>query len=36
MRVLHVQGKNLVEINAPFEFLNGDVYVVDNSDVSVG
>lgn len=36
MRVLHVQGKNLVETNPPFEFLNGDVYVVDNSDVSVG
>ncbi|UCG04255.1 MAG: hypothetical protein JSW11_09770 [Candidatus Heimdallarchaeota archaeon] len=36
MRVLHVQGKNLKEINAPYEFLNGDVYVVDNSDVSVG
>ncbi|MFX0210830.1 MAG: hypothetical protein ACFFDT_32930 [Candidatus Hodarchaeota archaeon] len=36
MRVLHVQGKNLKEINTPYEFLNGDVYVVDNSDVSVG
>ncbi|MFX1286771.1 MAG: hypothetical protein ACFFB5_24245 [Promethearchaeota archaeon] len=36
MRVLHVEGKNLKEINPPYEFLNGDVYVVDNSDVSVG
>ena len=36
MRVLHVQGKNLKEISTPYEFLNGDVYVVDNSDVSVG
>ncbi|UCE14556.1 MAG: hypothetical protein JSV04_05095 [Candidatus Heimdallarchaeota archaeon] len=36
MRVLHVQGKNLKEINPPYEFLNGDVYVIDNSDVSVG
>ena len=36
MRVLHVQGKNLVEISPPYEFLNGDVYIVDNSDVSAG
>ncbi|MFX1246884.1 MAG: hypothetical protein ACFFB2_14835 [Promethearchaeota archaeon] len=36
MRVLHVEGKNLKEINPPYEFLNGDVYVIDNSDVSVG
>ncbi|MFX1514974.1 MAG: hypothetical protein ACFFC6_01605 [Promethearchaeota archaeon] len=36
MHVLHVKGKELEEINAPYEFLNGDVYVVDNSDVSVG
>lgn len=36
MRVLHVQGRNLVEINPPYEFLNGDVYVIDNSDVSAG
>ncbi|MFW9904982.1 MAG: hypothetical protein ACFFFH_11660 [Candidatus Thorarchaeota archaeon] len=36
MKVLHVEGKNLKEINPPYEFLNGDVYVVDNSDVSVG
>ncbi|MHA2245992.1 MAG: hypothetical protein ACXADY_13600 [Candidatus Hodarchaeales archaeon] len=36
MRVLHVQGKNLKEIISPYEFLNGDVYVIDNSDVSVG
>jgi hypothetical protein len=36
MRVLHVQGKKLIEINPPYEFLNGDVYVIDNSDVSVG
>ncbi len=39
MRVLHVQGKKLVEINkknGSFEFLNGDVYIIDNSDVSAG
>lgn len=36
MRVLHVQGKNLKNINQPYEFLNGDVYIIDNSDVSVG
>ena len=36
MRVLHVEGKNLKEINPPYEFLNGDVYIIDNSDVSVG
>ncbi len=36
MRVLHVEGKNLKEMNPPYEFFNGDVYVVDNSDVSVG
>ncbi|MFX0170402.1 MAG: hypothetical protein ACFE9L_00625 [Candidatus Hodarchaeota archaeon] len=36
MRVLHVKGRNLVEINPPYEFLNGDVYVIDNSDVSAG
>lgn len=36
MRILHVQGKNLIEISPPYEFLNGDVYIVDNSDVSVG
>jgi hypothetical protein len=36
MKVLHVQGKNLVELNPPYEFLNGDVYLIDNSDVSAG
>lgn len=36
MRVLHVQGKKLVEITPPYEFLNGDVYLIDNSDVSAG
>ncbi len=36
MRILHVQGKNLVEVSPPYEFLNGDVYIVDNSDVSAG
>jgi hypothetical protein len=40
MRVLHIQGKNLVEINpsngGKYEFLNGDAYVIDNSDVSPG
>ncbi|MHA2238738.1 MAG: hypothetical protein ACXAB2_10280, partial [Candidatus Hodarchaeales archaeon] len=36
MRVLHVQGKKLVEISPPYEFLNGDVYMIDNSDVSAG
>ncbi|MHA1967928.1 MAG: hypothetical protein ACW964_09015 [Candidatus Hodarchaeales archaeon] len=36
MKVLHVQGKQLKEVSPPFEFLNGDVYVIDNSDVSAG
>ena len=39
MRVLHVQGKKLVELtpsNGKYEFLNGDVYLIDNSDVSAG
>ena len=36
MKVYHVQGKNLKQINPPFEFLNGDVYLIDNSDVSPG
>jgi hypothetical protein len=39
MRVLHIQGKNLVEVsasNGKYEFLNGDAYVIDNSDVSAG
>jgi hypothetical protein len=36
MRVLHVQGKKLIEVSPPYEFLNGDVYIVDNSDVSAG
>jgi len=39
LRVLHVQGKKLVELtpsNGKYEFLNGDVYLIDNSDVSVG
>ncbi|MFW9856696.1 MAG: hypothetical protein ACFFFG_16715 [Candidatus Thorarchaeota archaeon] len=36
MRVLHVEGKNLIELSPPYEFLNGDVYIVDNSDVSAG
>lgn len=36
MKVLHVQGKKLVDVSSPFEFLNGDVYIIDNSDVSVG
>jgi hypothetical protein len=36
MKVLHVQGKNLVELSPPYEFLNGDVYIIDNSDVSAG
>ena len=39
MRVLHVQGKKLVEVtpsNGKYEFLNGDVYLIDNSDVSAG
>ncbi|MFX0183727.1 MAG: hypothetical protein ACFE95_11645 [Candidatus Hodarchaeota archaeon] len=36
MRVLHVQGRNLVELSPPYEFLNGDVYIIDNSDVSAG
>lgn len=36
MRVLHVQGKKLIEVSSPYEFLNGDVYIIDNSDVSPG
>ncbi|MHA1973030.1 MAG: hypothetical protein ACTSW1_08560 [Candidatus Hodarchaeales archaeon] len=36
MKVFHVQGKKLVEIQPPYEFLNGDVYLIDNSDVSPG
>ena len=36
MKVLHVQGRKLVEVYSPYEFLNGDVYIIDNSDVSVG
>jgi len=39
LRVLHVQGKKLVELtpsNGKYEFLNGDVYLIDNSDVSAG
>ena len=39
MRVLHIQGKKLVEVtpsNGKYEFLNGDVYLIDNSDVSAG
>jgi hypothetical protein len=39
LRVLHIQGKQLVEVtpsNGKFEFLNGDVYLIDNSDVSAG
>ncbi len=36
MRVLHVQGKKLIEVSPPYEFLNGDVYIIDNSDVSPG
>lgn len=36
MKVLHVQGKKLIDVSPPYEFLNGDVYIVDNSDVSPG
>jgi hypothetical protein len=31
VKVMHVQGKNLKEVNPPYQFLNGDVYVVDDS-----
>ncbi|MHA2364626.1 MAG: hypothetical protein ACXAC7_11770 [Candidatus Hodarchaeales archaeon] len=31
MKVLWVQGKKLKEVNAPFKFLNGDVYLIDDS-----
>ncbi|WP_455463073.1 hypothetical protein [Candidatus Hodarchaeum mangrovi] len=36
MKVYHIQGKNLIEVKPPYEFLNGDVYLIDNSDVSPG
>lgn len=36
VKVLHVQGKDLKEENEPYKFLNGDVYVVDDSRKSDG
>ena len=32
MKVFHVEGKELVEISSPYVFLDGDVYLIDNSD----
>ncbi|MHA1450517.1 MAG: hypothetical protein ACTSP4_14000, partial [Candidatus Hodarchaeales archaeon] len=32
MKVLHVEGKELKEINEPYIFYNGDVYLIDDSD----
>ncbi len=31
VKVLHVQGKDLKEIHPPYKFLNGDVYIIDDS-----
>ena len=31
VKVMHVQGKNLKEEKPPYKFLNGDVYVIDDS-----
>lgn len=31
VKVMHVQGKNLKEEKEPYKFLNGDVYVIDDS-----
>lgn len=31
VKVLHVQGKELKEVKPPYKFLNGDVYVIDDS-----
>ena len=31
VKVSHVQGKDLKEVREPFKFMNGDVYVVDDS-----
>ncbi|OLS25976.1 MAG: hypothetical protein HeimC3_12500 [Candidatus Heimdallarchaeota archaeon LC_3] len=31
VKVLHVQGKKLKEVQSPYNFLNGDVYVIDDS-----
>lgn len=32
MKVLHVEGKELKEIDKPYIFYNGDVYLIDDSD----
>lgn len=32
MKVFHVEGKEIVEISSPYVFLDGDVYLIDNSD----
>ena len=31
MKVFHVKGKDLKEVREPYEFLDGDVYLIDNS-----
>ena len=33
VKVFHVQGKKLKPLNEPYTFLNGDVYLVDASDL---
>lgn len=32
MKVLHIEGKELKEMNEPYIFYNGDVYLIDDSD----
>ncbi len=34
MKIFHVQGKTLKEMSSPCEFMNGDVYLVDNTGTS--
>ena len=31
VKVMHVQGKDLKDVKEPYQFLNGDVYVIDDS-----
>ena len=31
VKVLHVEGKELTEIKAPYKFMNGDVYLIDDT-----
>ena len=35
-KVMHVQGKKLKEVKPPYQFLNGDVYVIDDSKKADG